>query len=156
MPLCSSPLCSSWLSGGGMTRPCATLYLMECIYKNVFMEWNQIDTQTNLMRPYRRKTAHCGGSVSQASEKPLTCSDYKKKNLKGQEADSVMDHDVSRKHFWQGMLGTVMKEWTHGLGWEGGATEWIQMKSWGLVGGSVHTHVSHGVETGIHWQWQDL
>lgn len=48
---------------------------MECIYTNVFMEWNQIDTQTNLMRPYRRKTTHCGGNVSQAGKKQLTCSD---------------------------------------------------------------------------------
>ncbi|ROJ29274.1 hypothetical protein DPX16_13718 [Anabarilius grahami] len=51
-----------------MTRPCASLYLMECIYKNVFMEWNQIDTQTNLMRPYRRKNAHGGGSISKVED----------------------------------------------------------------------------------------
>jgi len=28
--------------------------------------------------------------------------------LRGQEADGVMDHGVSRKYFWQGMYETVM------------------------------------------------
>lgn len=48
---------------------------MECIYKNVFMEWNQIDTQTNLMKPYRRKNAQGGGSISKVGKKLLTCLD---------------------------------------------------------------------------------
>lgn len=64
--------------------------------------------------------------------------------------------------FGRGCMKLSCTDWMHGLGWEGGAREWIQMKSLGFVGWigvqscPLGWAVSQSEEPGIHWQWQDL